>query len=480
MAITDFVKHSLTYTKELFRRTRLEVYLGATLGLAAASTFSLKYEYRREQLIPLAFSEIHQIEDDAKEKGEMIGHINHYLAQTNDLLMKIFEASDKSYIPPAEMPSSPKAEKSESDSNKKFALELRRILDPNQPERHHYTLSDLFNLVPEQAEEVKKELEEQRYLEARSVLPSRRNDFSKAWTERHRVNTHSELRTSIETHTDSQGHTYTTTETHWETVYDNTDHYYYYHKEDGEIAFSRLDSLISDILRLQLNEKIRAASHTHEQNQWAISLSRRNSGKENPELTEGDYVGMAMTWRRASILLQYLTKAENNWESLKNGSSRWRVAKEMARDEHYNTISRTHEGPEGYQICKSIESDSNEFCSSIDQAVKGVNFTQTKIPELSDKVNKYLGVVLYGEAGNPRKLRNEIMDLAKEVYNQNYQGGLDVNGFRAYIFLLWSAIGVLVGMGAGFGWDKLGEKYLWPNRERGSGRVGRYHFRRSN
>ena len=92
------------------------------LGLGVAASFysghkSYEYEKLRESKIPLAFSEIHQIETDAIAQGKVIGENpneglierenesevggiarTYYLAGLNDLTMKIFECSNTAHF----------------------------------------------------------------------------------------------------------------------------------------------------------------------------------------------------------------------------------------------------------------------------------------------------------------------------------------------------------------------------------------------
>ena len=75
----------------LFRETAAEVLVCGALGLATGVGVAYHSEFERNKMIPLGFSEMEQIEKDAKYKGVQLGPMNVYLPAVNDATMKIFE-----------------------------------------------------------------------------------------------------------------------------------------------------------------------------------------------------------------------------------------------------------------------------------------------------------------------------------------------------------------------------------------------------
>ncbi len=88
--IRDFYERTKEATLYALRTSPVEVAIGAVLGCALASGISYRNEKQRTHCIPLAFSEITQIEKDAQEQGVSPGPFNIYLPKVNDSAMKIF------------------------------------------------------------------------------------------------------------------------------------------------------------------------------------------------------------------------------------------------------------------------------------------------------------------------------------------------------------------------------------------------------
>ena len=72
------------------RETSIEVALGATVGFFCETPFFMYHEYKLEGSIPLGFSEISQIEREAKQRGETVGPVTYFYAFTNETPMKNF------------------------------------------------------------------------------------------------------------------------------------------------------------------------------------------------------------------------------------------------------------------------------------------------------------------------------------------------------------------------------------------------------
>ncbi|MBM3233007.1 hypothetical protein FJZ18_02470 [Candidatus Pacearchaeota archaeon] len=88
----SYIKNAWETIKEFVSTTSAKITFGAILVGAITTLVSYKYETQRSSSIPLAFSEVTQIEKDAASVGTHLENINRYLPKVNDCAMKIFES----------------------------------------------------------------------------------------------------------------------------------------------------------------------------------------------------------------------------------------------------------------------------------------------------------------------------------------------------------------------------------------------------
>lgn len=96
----------------------------------------------------------------------------------------------------------------------------------------------------------------------------------------------------------------------------------------------------------------------------------------------------------------------------------------------------------------------------VDQVSGGIQFAGRNIPILNQKIEQFVNATLHGGEGNPNKLRREIMQLSREIYKQNFAGGMDTEPAKWGWVVLWAVLGGLAGGAAGFGVDR------WLNASR--------------
>lgn len=420
-------------TKRVLKDTSLEVYICAALGLAVATGISYKIESNREKTVPLAYSEMKQTENT--------NPVTKYLANTNDISMKIFECWNNSH-------------KGVNDVEA-FAEELENVIGSN----YSYTeFSELLRSMNRQSEAALEELKDFTNITNKLIYVNQK--FDAAWEDRHDDNYRTEVYTETETYTDAEGHTQVQTVVKTRQVYEDTDHYYDYYQQEGEEASRSLDELIKEQPTLKKIE-VKKILEVSPEGKEVIKKSR----KKGNELTEEQILEIANKWNTGSTLIVNLPTIYENWDFLKTDANNWRIAKNTAESISYTTYSSSDPGPEEFQIAEITLSHGRDAFLYTKEFLRGIEYTQQNIPLLEDYIRDYVSLVHEGKHGEAKKIRKEIMYTAKELYTANFKNGIDVHPFRAYMILLSGFLGLGLGIGAGFGIDKLGEKYgLWEKK----------------
>jgi len=422
--------------EETLRETAIEAVIGAVVGTLIAFPITNHFESKRANKIPLAFSEITQIENDAKYSGKQVGNITRYLTGVNDASMKVFECWNL-------------AHKQYSDLNEQFATELELQTDPAY-KYHHYSLAGHLKSLPENAEKAKQQLSD--FVNVMSKLPTINNHFSNSWTDMHIDNYHTE------TDTDEDGDT-TTSE-----VYDDTTHHYTYSKGEGEAASQSLDNLLGEQKTLDIKEEIKTASQTNAEGEYAAdSTMEHKDGKQTLGILQ--YREIASIWKKGSTLLAKMPTIQNLWRKLPSDANDWRSAKNTAHNAVYTTGSRYDAGPKEFQIAERTLSHGKDLHSAIYDVISGIEYAKQNAPVLDRKIQEFIHVCLDHKKGNAGKLRNEIIHTAQEMYSLNFKNGLDVKQYRIWMLLLGLLGGAAAGGAIGFGIDKLAERKNWWDTE---------------
>jgi len=430
--------------------------LGITVSLGMGYK-SYEYERLRESKIPLAFSEIHQIEQDAINQGRVVGegteqtHLieyepqgmprTYYLAGLNDLTMKIFECSNT-------------AHSQEGNFYKQFAQELKLRFD-SENKKHHYELVDLFEIVPQSAQKVNTQIAH--FIEIEKALPGIIQSFDSAWTEKHNDNYHTEIYWSTEFYTDSKGISHTRPVMRTRSVYDDTDHSYWYYKEEGEKASTSLDSLINNFPNIYISERIILSPIVNEEGEKAVRESRKLN-KDDKELTQEEIKNFVNTWYTGSTLIINELKAYPLWSNLTGFSQEWREAKNTAHDDFYKTYHHSDEGPKEYQVSKKSRNECNNLRDVLGNAIESVQFTQRNLPELQKNIFEFIESAEKNE--DYKRLGKEVLAKTRELYEKNFEEGFNVDRFRAGMIFLWSLLGLVGGAGIGAGAGVVLEKRI--------------------
>jgi hypothetical protein len=117
----------------------------------------------------------------------------------------------------------------------------------------------------------------------------------------------------------------------------------------------------------------------------------------------------------------------------------------------YPTHSHTDSGPADYQVSKRAEAHAQEIIDAATKITAGMQFAAQQVPVLHAMASEYIAVTMDGKPGDPDKIRRDMMSLARQEYQSNYEKGLDVEPFKWAIVFLFAGIGLLTGglMGKG-------------------------------
>lgn len=440
----------------LLRDTPIEVAIGATLVACVAGNISYGYEQKRAHKLPLAFSELSQMEKEHSQKNQQLGNFTRFYASLNDATMKIFEASNESF--------NGRGANGHHDS---FARELEMHVDPTF-KTHKRDLPMLLKEIPSIADKALVDLNA--LSSVSNELNSVNAHFQNSWDDSHINNTHSEPRTR----TVSCGKDCTTTEIYYVEVYDDTTHSYYYHRQEGELASQTVDKLVADFPDISLKETLAVAKMTNAEGEYAAEKTIAPS-QDKKKLDRIDFLNISRKWNRGSTYNSNLGIIYNNWNALKNDANLWREAKTTSKNHQYKTTSHSDDGPKEFQVAENALRHGTDLKKSIDELVSGVQYAKSVAPILDKKVREYIAISLDKEEGDAAKLRTEIMDIATTMYKKNIKEGYDVNGFRALVFTLVTLGGAAVGGLIGFGADQLAAKYNFYEKFVGSRRQDRYY-----
>lgn len=425
-----------------YKREFLAFATCAVLGLTGGIK-SYQHEKVREARIPLGFSEIHQIETDAFAQGKVAGEgaVNEeskgmartlHLAGLNDLTMKIFECWNE-------------ANEKGGDVYREFARELEKRFNTTE-KKHYYELGDLFSLVSESAKHVKKQFGN--FAKIQNAIPAIAQNLNNSWTERHHDNYHTEWYLDTETETDSEGHVHSHTVLKSREVYDNTDHYYYYHKENGEQAVHSLEHLISSVGDIHIKEKILTASKTNPEGEKSAVESRKKGTKEIV-LSKAELRQIADTWYSGATITLNEPGIYTYWDKVVEDAKEWGKAKLSAKDVAFRTHSRSDNGPEEYRTAHRARDDCKSLGEIVNIVLSTVNYTESNLPVLRESINEFMETAR--NDSNYKKIGKKVLSQTKEIYTKNFQKGFDVERFRGWVISLWVLAGLAVGAGAGFG-----------------------------
>lgn len=430
--------------KVLLRDTSIETYLFSVVGAVCAMFLSYSYEVERSHTIPLAFSEITQIESRAVLDGTEVGPLTEYYAKLNDVVMKTLDAWNKSWE------GNPKTNHIQLGEE----FKARTTRNPMLCFYEDYTINDLLDTLPELASNAFQSMKDfNRHL---PLITSIKKEFEASWAESH----YDHNKTVY--YTDSDGKEYSSQE------YDYTTHSYYYYPEHGEKASVLLSELAIRLAEFKWPEILLKASDVSEENKNAIIRSM--SKADIPTFTQSEFLALANAWNTGSTYNQNKPIIYSSLEKVPEFDKKWQVMKGQASSISYNTGSHFDSGPDEYSEANQILESIGSLEHGIAEIVNGMKLVKSEAPELKKSIENYISALNNLESTsstfNPAQAQKEIFKTVKTWYNVNIKEGLDVDMFRWHCILLWGLFGALAGAGLGFGIDKIGDKYRWYGESR--------------
>jgi len=191
----------------------------------------------------------------------------------------------------------------------------------------------------------------------------------------------------------------------------------------------------------------------------------RRSRKKGNDLTESQILEIANKWNTGATIAVNLPTVYDNWNSLKTDANNWRAAKKTATSTSYTTYSSSDSGPKEFQIAETALYHGREAFFYTKEFLRGIEYVQQNAPALEDNIRNYISLVQEGKYSEAKKLRREILYTSREWYDLNFKNGVDVHPFRICMILLSGLLGLGLGISAGIGIDKLGERYgLWEKK----------------
>ncbi|MCB9991100.1 MAG: hypothetical protein H6867_06935 [Rhodospirillales bacterium] len=430
---------------ERFRRlvldTPIEVLIGGVLVGALAGGVAYDHEASKKGSIPVAFSEIGKTKMRFARQDKKVPPLTLFYSTLNDSVMQVFEASNLAYA-------------NGQGSDEAFASELEAKISYR---KRYNSITEYAQDMPIYARDALASVAvlEQAQKDIRPAI----NALGKAWDEHHRNVYKTVYETKRECDTDGKNCRNVTTSRE---EYDYTVHTYNYDEDHGKRAARLLEDFIQKYPHLRIDEQLIFAGEVHENNRQAMSQSRQNTD-EGQEISEDQYVDFANVWATGSNYFSLMPKVKDGHAGVNKVTPQWSAASVSANNYYrYRTYSRSDSGPKEFQIAEAALDYAASMAKNINKITTGIHYAGTALPELSQKITRYVSSVQSIGQDDPEELREEIMDMAKKLYSENYAKGFDVYPSKWGMVLLWTVLGTLAGGGAGFGVDR----YIDKNRDK--------------
>lgn len=415
--------------KDLFINTKIELYLFSAIGFGLVFLFTYIHEWENSKSIPIAFSEIERIEEICKKESINVPVITRYLSSTFDYNNKVFECYNES-----------QGLLLLGDNTKSFASELDYRMDSTL-KVHKYELYDLDFIIQDYSDSLNVYFK--KYIEVMNNSRYVTNVANSTWNYRTVDHYHTEIRS----YTTSDGKGHTTTHYYTVQVYDNTDHYFTYHPDQGEELDQTNFKFINSYDNFFYDEALVVADRVGANNEYAMEKSRKN--KIDSSLTEEQFLKLSQGWAWNSFYPPYNGRIHGLWGEYKSTQPEWTVDKLNSRSVSYRTTSRTDAGPKGYRTVRHISSVSQNLSSTIWDMLAIIQQTKVDIIQLDNLIKKYVNVTLNKEEGDAGDLKDQILQLNKKIYESNFIGQEKIQMFSWWFVILLSLAGGLIGLGVG-------------------------------
>ncbi len=425
-------------TVEFFRDTPAEIVAMGALGFALASGFAFNYEHQRTKNIPISFSEIHQLEDLAEQRGQHLGEVSEFYAKLWDANAKTCEAHNYSWK------SNPFGKNREG-----FARELENHMDKSL-KFHKYNLSMLLEELPTLGTKALVKMKD--FENLRPEIYAINKTLDDAWDESHYDHYRTEVYTETETYTGSDGKSHTRTVTKTRQVYDHTTHSYKYHKDSGKKAIQLLDQLLKDHPSLSWPEELDRVKETNADGEYAAESSRDTQGKK-VRLSREELLDLANKWNTSSTYTMNRPDIIYSFSEMPLHANSWKNSEGRSRSTSYNTHSRSDAGPKEFRVAEAALKNGRTLEKNLGEILDGVSRVISGAPQQKARIDEYITETLDKHDGNSGKKQKEIMGTVSKWQRDNFQGSERLNRFRPGIVLLGGLLGGAIGAGLGFGVD---------------------------
>ncbi|MBR9702625.1 hypothetical protein GOV10_01190 [Candidatus Woesearchaeota archaeon] len=420
-----------------FRNTPTEAVLTTILGLSIGLGAGISYVNKHPVYHPLGFSEVSQVERQARDLGVDLEPFNDYLPSLNDFCMKNFETNNY-------------AREEGGVYVRKFASELDiRMDETNTFKIHHYMLYELHDVLPAKAMNAKKAVEH--FEKAAPLTRGAANHFDKAWNYHTWDHYHEECSTS----TDSDGNT---TETCWD-VYDGTDHYFDYYPKWGRSAQKQLDVLLNLYQEMKYKENFIIANKTEAEGEYAADKTNVHAEGES-RFSQAELLTISRRWLTESTLRVNEPQIRRNWGEMHGDLATWEKLLPRAKSYHTYTYSHWDSGPKEYQHCEKTEKRLDTTARMMEEILHGPNTTLARLPQMEKIAHDIISTVYLNEdhGKSAKRLIRDYVALNKQVYDANFKGG-DASDINNWWWVLPFAFGgTLLGLGAGVLFDRWADR----------------------
>jgi hypothetical protein len=430
-AITGFPRRF----RELALHTQVEILIGAALVGTLAGGIRYQHEREKQGHIPVSFSESGEIIRAFKRSNLDVPPLTQFYTSTNEICMKVFEASNLAHTVHALM----------RDFNKDFARELEYKMDPSW--RVH-------TQIPEHVERLEKNMADtfrslQKLTEAEKKLDPITDALRQSWDDDH--DDIYETETYTVTEKDENGVEKTVEKTRQ--VYVHTIHTYDYDAKAGTLANALLQDFIKAYPDLKISEQLAQVTTTGADNEYAMKTSMLELNNQMPSAEVA--IQKANMWRTGSNFTLHTPVIEQKHLSLKELAPEWQKALKTSKSTRYTTYSSNDSGPKEFQIAKAALGYAVTIMGNIRGITNGIHHTHKNAPILEQKIREFIDVELHNKPGNANKLKKEIMQTARDMYSANFRGGFDTQPAKWEMVVVFTVLGMIAGAGLGFGVDQL-------------------------
>jgi hypothetical protein len=442
---TGLIKAFAEKAIDLIETTPIEIPFGALVLGLALGTYGYDVNIEKESRRPVAFSEVGKtVQAFEREEKGAVPPLTKFYAATNDMIMRIFEASNEAL--------------SRNDSNETFARELEFKTD--RAFKFHRQLGQDAAEIPKAAQEALKSV--QKLVDVTNNIPPVIRDFANTWDESHVDEYHTEYHTTSVCDTENKCHDETTSEE----VYDDTIHTYTYSAKNSLNAAKELELFLQKFPDVAIQEKIILSVKTDVENEYAIEKSMKEVLKGKIPTPEQS-LHFSNIWATNSNFTTYHPQAVVNHATLQGLSPQWRQATGTAHSIRKVTYSQSDSGPAEYQLAKHTLSVAQALNTASQKIVGGMQFAGGNAPVLESKVKEFIAVTLDGKKGDADQIRDDLMSVTINTYKNNFETGLDVEPFKWGDVFGYTFAGILAGGAIGWGADYLGNR-----KKNGSGGNG--------